>query len=56
MQGNWPIYQKQQNTEQQSHRCINNGSAGVEKEEQGASQGKRRGEWAPTETQLKGVM
>lgn len=43
MQGNWPIYQKQQKTELQSHRCIKNESVEPEKERMRA-----RGEWVST--------
>ncbi len=43
MQRNWPIYQKQQKTELQTHRCIKNESAGPETERK-----TRRGEWVST--------
>lgn len=34
MQGNWPIHQRQQKSELQSHKCIKNGSADMgDKEE-----------------------
>lgn len=44
MQGNWPIYQNHEETELQSHRCIKNGSTGLERRSvRGRSGGGRGG-------------